>query len=55
MEYPYFPDHNVSPTIVIMKENIEEGGGVSGAKGRDVHKSTTFSNFVEPREKKAVV
>ena len=35
MEYPYFPDHNVSPTIVIMKENIEEGGGVSVAKGGD--------------------
>ena len=34
MEYPYFPDHNVSPTIVIMKDNIEEGG-VSVAKGRD--------------------
>ena len=35
MEYSYFPDHNVSPTIVIMKENIEEGG-VSVAKGRDL-------------------
>ena len=27
MESPYFPDHNVSPTLVIMKENIEEGEG----------------------------
>ena len=26
MESPYFPDHNVSPSLVIMKENIEEGG-----------------------------
>ena len=35
MEYPYFPDHNVSPTIVIMKDNIEEGGILSVVKGRD--------------------
>ena len=34
MESPYFPDHNVSPTLVIMKENIEEGGG-SVANQRD--------------------
>ena len=33
MESPYFPDHNVSPTLVIMKENIEEGGGSVGNHG----------------------
>ena len=41
MEYPYFPDHNVSPTIVIMKENIEEGGGTV-AKARDIKICTYF-------------
>ena len=27
MKYPYFPDHNVFPTIVIMKEVYDKGGG----------------------------
>ena len=34
MKSPYFPDHNVFPTIVIMKE-VYDKGGVSVAKGRD--------------------
>ena len=29
MAYPYFLDHNESPTIVIMKESIEEEGSVA--------------------------
>ena len=35
-ESPCFPDHNISPTLVIMKENIEERGGTV-AKQRDLN------------------
>ena len=33
MEYPYFLDHNVLPTLVIMKEVYDKGGICSEKEG----------------------
>ena len=45
MESPYFPDHDVSPTFVIMKENIEEGGGSVAKENINGRLITLFLNI----------